>query len=73
MQRKNSSYTRQAWSVLLENALDRPDAPYINPGKYYHFILRFQVGENTHVQKWYLLQALTDVLGILNGTDSDQQ
>ena len=44
---------------------------YINPGKNDHFILRREQGERTHVQKRYLLWTQRDVLGMLNGTDSN--
>ena len=50
--------------------MDRPDFSFINPGNNNHFTLRIP-GERTHIQKRYWLWPLRDVLGMLNGTDSD--
>ena len=50
--------------------MDRPDFSFINPGNNNHFTLRIP-GERTHIQKQYWLWPLRDVLGMLNGTDSD--
>ena len=55
----------------MDDAFDRPDITYVNPGRKDNVYAGKKDGERQYVQKRYLLWSLKELLEILNGAKTD--